>query len=116
MRAIRSLGHCRWIQRNSPADRKAETEPTAWRELFRYPRSLAVFGLGSLGCQTGGYGLGLWSTTLLVQVLTISPSEASNLMIAVTGWRPLSGALCSASCPTRLDAAVGCLMSSGPPY
>jgi len=63
---------------------KVETEPMAWRKLFQHPRSLAVSWLGNLGAQTGIYGLILWMPTLLVQELTISPSEASKLMIAVT--------------------------------
>ena len=58
-----------------------EPEPTAWRELFRYPRSMALSVLTSLGCQAGGVGIGLWSTTLLVLLLKIKPAEASYLMI-----------------------------------
>jgi MFS transporter, putative metabolite:H+ symporter len=63
---------------------KVEAQPMAWRNLFHHPRSLAVSWLGNLGAQTGIYGLILWMPTLLVQELTISPSEASKLMIAVT--------------------------------
>lgn len=37
--------------------------------------------LTSLGCQSGGGGIGLWSTTLLVLILKIKPAEASYLMI-----------------------------------
>ena len=33
-----------------------EPQPTAWRELFRYPRSMALSVLTSLGCQAGGVG------------------------------------------------------------
>jgi MFS transporter, putative metabolite:H+ symporter len=57
------------------------TQATAWRELFRYPRSMALSVLTSLGCQSGGVGIGLWSTTLLVLLLKIKPAEASYLMI-----------------------------------
>ena len=58
-----------------------ETKPPPWRELFRYPRSLAVSWVGNLGAQTGIYGLTLWVPTLFVQVLKISPSDAAYLMI-----------------------------------
>jgi MFS transporter, putative metabolite:H+ symporter len=59
----------------------ADAQPTAWRELFQYPRSMALSVLTSLGCQSGGIGIGLWSTTLLVLILKIKPAEASYLMI-----------------------------------
>jgi MFS transporter, putative metabolite:H+ symporter len=58
-----------------------EPEATAWRELFRHPRSMALSVLTSLGCQSGGIGIGLWSTTLLVLLLKITPAKASYLMI-----------------------------------
>jgi len=58
-----------------------DPKPAAWRELFRYPRSLAVTCFGNLGAQTGIYGLTLWVPTLFVQVLNISPAKASYLMI-----------------------------------
>jgi putative MFS transporter len=58
-----------------------EPQPTAWRELFRHPRSMALSVLTSLGCQSGGVGIGLWSTTLLVLLLKITPAKASYLMI-----------------------------------
>jgi hypothetical protein len=67
-----------------------EPQPTAWRELFRYPRSLALSVLTSLGCQAGGLGIGLWSTTLLVLLLRIEPAEASYLMI-YAGFVALGG-------------------------
>jgi putative MFS transporter len=58
-----------------------ETPSTAWRELFKYPRSLVVSCLGNLAAQTGIYGLSLWVPTLFAQVLKISPADASYLMI-----------------------------------
>ena len=54
-----------------------------WRELFRYPRSIAASCLTALS-QTGGVGLLLWITTLFVLVLQITPAEASYLMIYVS--------------------------------
>jgi len=59
-----------------------EVKPLPWRQLFRYPRSIAAACLTAIS-QTGGAGLLLWITTLFVLVLRISPSEASYLMIYV---------------------------------
>ena len=60
-------------------------EHTRWIELFRYPRSIIAGCLTGL-TQTGGVGLGLWTTTLLVMILKVSPIEASKLgiWIAIT--------------------------------
>ena len=63
---------------------RSEPQKVAWTELFKYPRSLAVSWLGNLGTQTGIYGLTLWLPTLFVQILGISPPQASRLMISVT--------------------------------
>lgn len=57
------------------------------RDLFRYPRSLAVSWLTNLGAQTGYYGFNLWAPTLLVQLLSVSPARAAFLMI----WVNLAG-------------------------
>jgi MFS transporter, putative metabolite:H+ symporter len=57
-----------------------EVEKTRWRELFRYPRSVAAVCLTGL-TQTGGAGLGLWQTTLFMLVLKVSPAQASYLVI-----------------------------------
>ncbi len=59
-----------------------QIQKTAWRELFRYPRSLAVACLTGIS-QTGTVGLTLWLTTLLVLVLRVSPNHASYLVIWV---------------------------------
>jgi len=60
----------------------AEIQKTMWREVFKYPRSLAAACLTGIS-QTGTVGLSLWLTTLLVLVLKISPSHASYLIIWV---------------------------------
>jgi putative MFS transporter len=60
----------------------APVEKTAWRELFKYPRSMAVACLTGIS-QTGTVGLSLWMTTLFVLVLRISPADASFLVIWV---------------------------------
>jgi putative MFS transporter len=67
-----------------------DAQPTVWRELFQYPRSMALSVLTSLGCQSGGVGIGLWSTTLLVLLLKIKPAEASYLLI-YAGFAGLAG-------------------------
>ncbi|HEX6441009.1 MAG TPA: MFS transporter [Stellaceae bacterium] len=59
-----------------------EEEITRWRELFRYPRSMAAACLVALS-QTGGVGILMWITALFVMVLKITPAEASYLMIWV---------------------------------
>jgi MFS transporter, putative metabolite:H+ symporter len=59
------------------------TVRTSWRELFRYPRSLAVSWLGNLGMQTATYGIVLWGPTLLVLVLGVSPAQAAFMFIFV---------------------------------
>ncbi len=65
-----------------PAAPPEPQQPPRWRELIRYPRSMAVSWLGNLAAQTGIYGLSLWAPTLLVQLLRISPARAASLMIA----------------------------------
>ena len=55
-------------------------ERTRWLELFKYPRSIFAGALTGLS-QTGGVGLGLWTVTLLVMVLKVTPREASALGI-----------------------------------
>jgi MFS family permease len=60
----------------------AEEEKTRWRELFRYPRSMASACMVALS-QTGGVGILMWITALFVMVLKITPAEASYLMIWV---------------------------------
>ncbi len=81
--ARRSLAWALQIDPNRIALPTSVPEPqaTAWRELFRHPRSMALSVLTSLGCQSGGVGIGLWSTTLLVLLLKITPAKASYLMI-----------------------------------
>ena len=64
------------------ADIKAVPK-TVFRDLFRYPRSLLVSWLINLGAQTGYYGLALWTPTLLVQLLHITPEQAALRMMAL---------------------------------
>jgi putative MFS transporter len=51
--------------------------------LFLYPRSLLVSWLIKLGVQTGYYGLAVWTPTILVQLLGISPEQAALRMMAL---------------------------------
>ena len=60
-----------------------EVRAVPWLQLFRYPRSVAASCLTAIS-QTGGVGLLLWITALLVLVLQITPAEASYLMIYVS--------------------------------
>jgi putative MFS transporter len=64
-----------------PAD-LPEMQHTRWRELFKYPRSVALVCLAGLS-QTSGVGLALWAPTLLLLLLKTTPAEASFLMIWV---------------------------------
>ncbi len=88
-----------WALEMDPADLPATDRTPAPRQpaskftdIFRYPRSLAVSWITSLGAQTGYYGLTLWIPTLLVQLLGIPPARASFLMIFV-GLSGLCGRL-----------------------
>jgi putative MFS transporter len=89
-------------------------EPVPWRELFRYPRSLAVSCLTGL-TQTGNVGLTLWLTTLLVLVLKITPADASFLVI----WFGVAGIAGRFFCAWLSDAlgrrpsvALVCVMAA----
>ncbi len=59
-------------------------EKTNWFDLFNYPRSLVVSWLGNAGAQTGVYGVVLWSPSLFVLLLHVTPQEASKMMILLT--------------------------------
>jgi putative MFS transporter len=60
-----------------------EAEKTRWRELFRYPRSIAAGCLTGL-TQTGIVGPALWGATLFTLVLGVSPARAAFLYIWVS--------------------------------
>src|SRR5271163_349276 len=74
-----------------------ELEHTPWRELFKYPRSVALVSLTGLS-QTSGVGLALWAPTLLLLLLHTTPAEASFLMIWV-GLSAFVGRVCCAFLP-----------------
>jgi putative MFS transporter len=63
-----------------------EVRKIPWVELFKYPRSIAAAVMTGLS-STGAVGLALWSVTLLVLVLKVSPTEASFLSV----WIALVG-------------------------
>ena len=69
-------------------------EHTRWLELFKYPRSIFAGALTGLS-QTGGVGLALWTVTLLVMVLKITPAEASKLGIWIALMAIAGRFLCS---------------------
>jgi len=69
-------------------------EKTTWRELFKYPRSMAAACLTGIS-QTGTVGLSLWMTTLFVLVLRVSPGDASFLIIWVGAISMFGRLFCS---------------------
>jgi putative MFS transporter len=58
-----------------------------WSDLLRYPKSLAVSFMSSIGAQTASYGIGLWLPTLFVLQLGVTPAYAAYLFL----WVKLSG-------------------------
>jgi putative MFS transporter len=64
---------------------KQETVP--WTALFKYPRSLAVSWMASIGAQTAGYGIILWAPTLFVLQLGVTPAYAAYMFL----WVSLAG-------------------------
>src|ERR1700677_5090794 len=59
----------------------------AWTDLLKYPRSLAVSWMASIGAQTAGYGIILWAPTLFVLQLGVTPAYAAYLFL----WVSLAG-------------------------
>lgn len=84
--ARRSLA---WALEIDPADLPREAplaqtkQQSRLRDLFRYPRSVAVSFSTNLFSQIGYYGMLLWAPMLLVQLLPVTPSRAAFLMIFV---------------------------------
>ena len=81
-----------------PNEAPARTH-AAWSDLFKYPRSLAVSWMASIGAQTAGYGIILWAPTLFVLQLGVTPAYAAYLFL----WVSLAGI----AGPHRLLGAVG---------
>lgn len=65
------------------SENKANTTPK-FRDLLKYPRSLIVSWITNLGAQTGYYGLTLWTPTLLVQLLHLTPVQVGSYMMVIT--------------------------------
>ncbi|HEY1930558.1 MAG TPA: MFS transporter [Acetobacteraceae bacterium] len=84
--ARRSLAWALQVPAESlPLPEAAETpEPSRWLDLFKYPRSLAVSWMASIGAQTAGYGIILWGPTLFVLQLGVTPAYAAYLFIYIT--------------------------------
>lgn len=84
--ARRSLG---WALEMDPAELpltaqdSQKQQGSRLRDLFRYPRSVAVSFSTNLFSQIGYYGMQLWAPTLLVQLLPVTPARAAFLMIFV---------------------------------
>jgi putative MFS transporter len=62
-------------------------EHAAWSDLFKYPKSLAVSWMASIGAQTAGYGIILWAPTLFVLQLGVTPAYAAYMFV----WVSLAG-------------------------
>jgi MFS transporter, putative metabolite:H+ symporter len=69
-------------------------EPVAWRELFKYPRSVAAGCLAGLS-GTGITGFLLWQVTLFVMVLHVTPAQASGLVIWLSLGQIIGRFFCS---------------------
>jgi MFS transporter, putative metabolite:H+ symporter len=92
----------------------AAVQNTVWREVFKYPRSLAAACLTGIS-QTGTVGLSLWLTTLLVLVLKISPGHASFLIIwvgAVSIFGRLFCSWISDALGRRLAVVISCVIAA----
>jgi MFS transporter, putative metabolite:H+ symporter len=86
--ARRSLA---WALKVDPQDIRLpatlpEVQRASWLELFKYPRSIVAGILTGLS-STGAVGVALWSVTLMVLVLKVTPAEAAYLSI----WIALVG-------------------------
>jgi MFS transporter, putative metabolite:H+ symporter len=92
-----------------PPESFAEAPPTRWRELFRYPRSVALVCLTGLA-QTSGVGLALWAPTLLLLLLHISAADASFLMIWV-GFSAFIGRFVCAFLPDLLGRRMAGILT-----
>ncbi len=74
-------------------------EKVVWRDLFKYPRSVAAGCLAGLS-GTGITGFVLWQVTLFVMVLHVTPAAASGLVI----WASLGQIVGRFSCSWLSDA------------
>lgn len=62
----------------------AEESAPAFREIFKYPRSLIASWGANIGVQTGYYGLSLWSPALVAAIMSVDASTAALYMIFVS--------------------------------
>ncbi len=65
-------------------DHAPKQELGSWFDLFKYPKSLAVSWMASIGAQTCSYGITLWAPTLFVLQLGVTPAEAAKMFLWVT--------------------------------
>ncbi len=65
-------------------DSAPKQDAVPWTDLFKYPKSLAVSWMASIGAQTAGYGIILWAPTLFVLQLGVTPAQAAKLFLWVT--------------------------------
>jgi len=100
-------GSLAWALQCDPSEIELPTtlvdeKKTRWRELFRYPRSMAAGCLIALS-QTGGAGILMWITALFVMVLKVTPNEAAYMMI----WIGMGGAIAMALAGYWYDLYIG---------
>lgn len=87
---------------------EAASARASFRDLIRYPRSFWTSVLANLGMQTGYYGLTLWTPTLLIIVVGISPTKTGFYMIFVT-----LGALAGRFALSYLSEVIGRRLAGG---
>lgn len=62
-------------------DTPPQGEQRNWLHIFRLPRNVLTATLINLGLMAGYYGVVMWAPTLLSQIQSITPGQASELMI-----------------------------------
>ena len=92
-----------------------EQPAASWLDLFKYPRSVVTGIMAGLS-STGSVGAALWSATLLVLVLKITPAHAAYLLtwVALVGipGRAL-GSWLSDALGRRLSGSLLSIASAG---
>ncbi len=77
-REFESIGEDKWIDDIPPAGK------VSTKELFKYPRSMAVTLLSNITQQSAYTCITMWGATLLAMVVGKTPAESAQLFIFVT--------------------------------
>lgn len=99
--ARKAVGWARGDEGEVPELGPQPANPPKWREIFAYPRSVVTATLINVGLIAGYYGIVLWAPTLLSQVQSLTPAQASRFMIAFSVLGVLSR-LCAATLADRI--------------